>query len=103
MVRCFFVATLGHGVVRCFTEATLGYSLGPGVAFISLTVVVVRCFIDATLRHSLGPGAPREVGQGPFLPTTISTQSIRRGAQVGLPVVRASPGVSQLTIPPSKV
>ena len=62
MVRCFFVATLGHGVVRCFTEATTGHSLGPGVAFISLTVVVVRCFIDATLRHSLGPRAPREVG-----------------------------------------
>ena len=30
-------------------------------------------------------------------------RSIRRGVQVSLPVVRASPGVSQLTIPLSKV
>ena len=32
----------------------------------------VRCFIEATFGQSLGPGAPREVGQGPFLPSAIS-------------------------------
>ena len=65
--------------------------------------MMVRCFIEAAFRHSLGPGAPRDVRQGPFFPTTISVQSIRRGAQVSLPMVQASPGDIQLTIPMSKV
>ena len=58
------------------------------------------------LRPGLGAaatGCRPEIGKRSGILGQSLPRSIRRGVQVSLPVVRASPGVSQLTIPLSKV
>ena len=71
MVTCFFHTK--NCVHITAAGCGLNFSLkGTKNLKVQLNENRVRCFIEATFGQSLGPGAPREVGQGPFLPSAIS-------------------------------
>ena len=67
---------------------------------------VLSCPLLFRLRPELGAaatGCRLVIGKRSGILIQSLSRSIRRGVQVSLPVVRASPRVSQLTIPLSKV